>query len=151
MSQQVRRSQFVITYGPGAILEGHYGPRIIPAADIGLFRQGSSIRPEAYEVSDPRMSKGLLGGSRIFRLPSNAELYQPDNVDIYQTRHFPDWALCTRHWILHRSWQCPRCGTATLSSRPRAVRFIQACPDGHMDDVDWHNICLLYTSDAADE
>lgn len=139
MTQQMRRSQFVITYGPGAILEGASGPKVIPSPDIGLFRSGSSIQPETYEISDLRMSEGLLHRARIFHLPSNAELNLPESTPLYRTRNFPEWALCTRHWILHRGWhECPRCGPTMVDSRPRAVRFIRACPNGHMDDVDWH-------------
>src|SRR5947209_1050402 len=78
MTQQVRLSQFVITYGPGAILEGQNGPRVIPRPDIGLF-SGSNFLPSDFEISDQPMSEGLLGGARIFRLPSNAERQVSDS------------------------------------------------------------------------
>jgi hypothetical protein len=69
LTQQIRLSQFVITYGPGAILEGTYGPRIIPSPNIGLFNN-PAINLEDLEISDQRMSQGVLQGARIFRLPA---------------------------------------------------------------------------------
>lgn len=136
MAQHIRRSQFVITWGPGAILEGPRGPRIMPRPDIALF---TPLRrsPEDFEISDQRMSQGLLGNKRIFRLPSNAELGISDHGYIYHTKQFPEWCLCTAHWILYRLNQgCPRCGNPRGRGR-EAIRFVRACLAGHMDDIDW--------------
>ena len=94
MTQNIRASQFITTFGPGAILEGPYGPRIIPRPDIGLFLPGVGLSPERFEISDQRMSEGILNGARIFRLPSNAELQKPENYYIYRTKPFPEWKLC---------------------------------------------------------
>lgn len=138
MTQQIRGSQFVTTYGPGAILEGPDGPRLIPRPDIGLFGQNTSLDPDAFEISDQRMSEGLLRSARIFRLPSNAELNRPQNRYVYGTKPFPEWALCTEHWYLYRvSGRCPQCRQVGPSARRQAIRFIRACPAGHVDDVDW--------------
>lgn len=145
MTQHIRRSQFVITYGPGAILEGQNGPRIIPSAEIGLFpeRGGLGIRPADYEISDQRMSEGILGGARIFRLPSNAELGLPESQKVYQTKRFPYWKLCLmmrehtgRFYVLYTGSSCPMCKKRGRGDQ-EAIRFIKACPDGHMDDFHW--------------
>lgn len=136
MTQHLRLSQFVITWGPGSILEGKYGPKIIPEPDIGLFSPSSVFRPEDFEVSDQRMSQGLLNGARIFRLPSNAELGVSQDRYIYGTKPFPSWSLCVQHSILYHGNQCPQCKVPG-QKRAQAIRFIRACPDGHMDDVDW--------------
>jgi hypothetical protein len=143
MTQHIRRSQFIFTYGPGAILEGPYGPRVILRPDIGLFSTGS-LSPERYEVSDQRMSQGLLGGARIFRLPSNAELQKTQNQYIYQTKPFPNWKLCLNmpahngdFYVLYSAPSCPLCGGTGWRGR-EAIRFIKACPAGHMDEVDWY-------------
>jgi len=141
VSQPVRQSQFVLTYGPGAILEGQFGPRVIPRPDIGIFIQGLS--PSQYEISDQRMSQGLLQGARIARLPSNAELGRPSYFYVYHTRNFPTWKLClnvNRHngdfYVLHSQWRCPVCGNSS-KRRSESIRFIRACSAGHMDDFDW--------------
>lgn len=128
-TQDIRHSQFVITYGPGAILEGQRGPVAILASGHGLFTD--DFGPERLEIVNRRMSQGLLGGRRIFRPPSGSEGF------IWKTKPFPGWALCIDHWILYRLRDgCPRCqGQRT---RKQAIRFIRACAAGHMDDVDWY-------------
>lgn len=144
MTQPLRISQFVITYGPGAILEGPRGPCIIPSPDIGLFAGPNPITtPASLEISDQRMSVGLLGNARIFRLPSNAELGQDENRALYSTRPFPSWSLCIntnahagRIAILYIGRGCPVCGDNTRR-RQQAIRFVSACARGHLDDVDW--------------
>ena len=144
MTQKVRLSQYVLTYGPGAILEGQGSSRVIPTADIGLFGP-QGIAPQTYEVSDPRMSQGLLGGARIHRLPSNAELNEDEDRYLYITRPFPEWLLCQafrthqgRHAVLFRGRDCPECPPGrNFALRPAPVRFVMACRSGHLDDVNW--------------
>jgi hypothetical protein len=67
---------------------------------------------------------------------------------------FPSWALCSYHQILYLKRRgarnprqaCPRC--QPLSSevdawqrvRQQAIRFVQVCPRGHLDDVNWVGI-----------
>jgi hypothetical protein len=145
MTQHIRRSQFIFTYGPGAILEGPKGPRVIPAPDIGLFSTGS-LPPDRYAVSDQRLSQGLLSGARIFRLPSNAELQRPENQYIYRTKPFPNWKLCLNilqhngnFYVLYQGSSCPLCGGTGWRGR-EAIRFIKACPAGHVDEVEWYTL-----------
>lgn len=148
-AQPLRRSQFITTYGPGAILEGPEGPRMIPVLnDSGLFQQQG---PDNFEITDLRLSRALLGGAGILRVPSNAELGEIDARYIYDTFPFPDWALCMHHKILYRkitsdNRACPRCrplassDSAWMHVRREAIRFVRACPAGHLDDVDWPHL-----------
>ena len=112
-AQSIRRSQFITTYGPGAILEGSEGPRVIPSLDGS--RVFTNLRVTDFEVTDQRLSQALLNDSGILRLPSNAEVGEPDNRYIYRTGRFPSWSLCVRgHAILYRKTSgdnraCPRC------------------------------------------
>lgn len=147
-TQNIRPSQFITTYGPGSIIEGRNGPRLIPSAGIGLFHD-PTIDIEDYEISNSRLSQGVLGGARVFRLPSNAELGKKEDIPLYRTKIFPNWNLCTnsgRHsnerledlYILYHSSQqrCPIC-KEQVSKNQQAIRFIVACPEGHLDDFDW--------------
>jgi hypothetical protein len=149
----LRRSQFITTYGPGAILEGRSGPRIIPALEnSGVFTPERPIHD--FEITDSRLSSALLGGASIVRLPSNAELNLPETRSIYNTFSFPAWALCTRHHVLYLKRRgegnpnraCPRCdplkdeNAAWQRVHQQAIRFIMACPQGHLDDVNWPGI-----------
>lgn len=97
---QIRRSQFLTTYGPGAILEGVNGPRVIPSPEFsGVFAQVDDLL--RFEITDQRLSQGLLEGAGILRLPSNAELGEPETKALYKTHRFPSWSLCTKHNILY--------------------------------------------------
>mgnify|MGYP000971750042 CR=1 FL=1 len=155
-SQNLRRSQFITTYGPGAILEGPEGPKMIPSIDIsGIF---DGLTPENFEILDRRLSHALLNDASIIRLPSNAELGKPDGYGIYKTKRFPGWSLCTRHRVLYRKTQsdnisCFRCephsdrNVAWTQANRQAIRFVRACPEGHLDDVDW--IGLVHQSNQG--
>ena len=135
MTQPLRRSQFILSAGPGAIIESVNGPRIIPLPNIGL----TNFQPDKYEISEPRMSKGLLHNKRIFYLPSNAELKKKDSYALYKTKKFPNWCLCNKHWILYK-WHkgCSSCLSEGVSKRKiQEIRFVRACKKGHLDDVDW--------------
>ncbi len=147
---QIRRSQFLTTYGPGAILEGINGPRVILSPEFsGIFSRVDDLT--RFEITDQRLSQGLLDGAGILRLPSNAELGESETKPLYQTKRFPSWALCTTHNILYHKTQdderaCPKCPPAKdkweawrVASR-QAIRFVRACPAGHLDDVDWVGI-----------
>jgi hypothetical protein len=147
---QIRRSQFLTTYGPGAILEGVNGPRIILSPELsGVFAQVDDL--SRFEITDQRLSQGLLGGAGILRLPSNAELGEPETKALYKTHRFPSWSLCTKHNILYRKSKdddkaCPKCPPrkdkweAWREAGRQAIRFVRACPAGHLDDVDWVGI-----------
>lgn len=147
MGQQIRLSQFIFNYGPGAIIETINGPRIIQSFDTGLFNSsnrinGKELNPEDFEINNQCLTYGLLDGVRIFRIPSNAELNIDENVSLYFTKSFPDWALCVKEDILYNlSKGCPnasRCGNCSGRNRRDAIRFVRACPNGHLDDVDWN-------------
>lgn len=148
--QDLRRSQFILTYGPGSILEGRDGPRIIPSLGWGLGGKLGRMLQE-YEVHDLRMSFVLRKmvekykdfNMRFFVLPSNSS-ERKVNLGLYRTYIFPAWRICYgkdgKHEpnipILYDSSKydyCPLCHQKSKTS----IRFVCACPDGHLDDVDW--------------
>lgn len=145
--QAVRPSQFVLTYGVGSVLEAPNGPRmILDFENWGRIFGKSSTSVELstkYQIRDDNVS-ALLNGGKIFRLPSNAELQLPDEQVLFKTDPFPHWALCQDHRILYEltatgSTRCPRCRPGKAAQR-EAIRFVRACPRGHLDDVDWKGI-----------
>ena len=90
---KVRPSQFILVYGPGALLEGPDGPRLVRDAGIGLFSEHGGRDPNMYRIDDDRMSRGLLGGAKIYRLPTESET---GDGKAYGTVEFPKWKLCLR-------------------------------------------------------
>ena len=166
MTQQIRPSQFIFTYGPGAILESPSGPVIVKdLRDMltSLAQRGKPRNLSDIEIQDQRFTSSRLhpelqmdGPWRILRIPSNAELGWAEGKMVYPVASFPNWSLCTRHQhqdpstqkmfpegILYESKNgCPKCGINDDFERRRragaeAYRFVRACPEGHLDDVPW--------------
>lgn len=144
--QPMTRSQFVLTYGPGSILESKNGPRIIPSIQIGLTREII----EQYELHDVRMANLLKKDSEnknvgLFVLPSYEAEKNKRHKRFYRTFPFPKWKICHGN---HKSDNsilfydpsneevCPICKKKSNSY----VRFVRACPSGHLDDVNWNYI-----------
>lgn len=139
--QSIRISQMVLTWGPGAILESRDGPRII-------LRNGLQLPPgvslDHLKLSSPELETllarltGLSSSSvRVFQVPGAG------TIDAYwKTKPFPEWHLCVMHQILYKD-RCPECEQESLPIRRRrreAIRFVLACPAGHLDDVDWDRL-----------
>ena len=143
------RSQFILVYGPGSIIESENGPRLIPSLRNGLFK--FSEVTTKYKIPDVRMEHLIKSinpnaGKSInfFALPSNAAEGQNENWGLYKTLIFPAWKICynskdhkNNKPILYNSaydgGKCPCCGNESQSH----VRFVLACPEGHLDDVNW--------------
>lgn len=111
-----------------------------------LFQTESPVQ---YQIIEPALEPLLPAGARILRVPTNAEKQVPDSTPIYKTVPFPRWSLCTEHNTLYIYSQgasrtgCPRCPplkdrwAARARSRREAIRFVLACPEGHLSDVNW--------------
>lgn len=158
--QSLRASQYITTFGPGSILETPDGPVVIAAPSHSqLFKHR---HPDEYEITDLRLSQTLLSDSKIFRIPSNAELGVNENKIVYHAYHFPRWSLCSAHGVLYRyqppnTIGCPQChqetpgakwGAVWAKSRQEAVRFVLACADGHLDEVSWKSL-IQHTSSCS--
>lgn len=144
MGQAIRPSQFILSYGVGSIIEAPRGPRLVPVFDKWdlsrtIFASGAIAR---FRVEDPNASAQLNGGE-IFEIPTNAQFDLSESRPLFRTIRFPHWALCQRHRILYRLGaqgrsKCPRCGGRAGDAQDESIRFVRACPNGHLDDVDWH-------------
>lgn len=142
---EVRPSQFITTFGPGSILETRSGPVVIRSV-AELFTH-ISRSPQDFEILDARLSRTELGGARICRIPTNAELDLPGDEYIYPSLRFPYWSLCTRHQPVQVLYQagngCPRCPGMPDWQRldkagKEAIRFVLACKGGHLGEVNWN-------------
>ncbi len=155
-AQSIRPSQFITTFGPGSILEGPDGPRVIYDLARSNVFHGQPVSD--FSINDSGLSRVISNetgvSAQIVRLPTNADHNTPDGEDIYETEMFPKWSLCTDHNFLYRRRPavddkhtgCPQCAkhhssySAHVRSRREAIRFVQACKAGHMDDVAWSRL-----------
>ena len=146
--QQIRRSQYILTYGPGSIIEGINGPCVMRDLDVET-KFFNPKRIKKYEKTDARAKEilaNIVGDTtpdriHIFALPTNESEKIPNNYPLFETIGFPEWKICYNHNrhsenILYdgKLKKCPECN---INSEGH-VRFIRACPRGHMDDVDWN-------------
>lgn len=141
--QQLRPSQFITTYGPGAILETGSGPVVISSLERLFVDNGIALQD--FEIRDSRLTRDpALNGAGIVRIPTNAELGREQQFPLYPSEAFPYWSLCRDHWMLHLARNaCPLCPPrgaryAREKAGREAIRFVRACPAGHLDDVDWN-------------
>jgi hypothetical protein len=142
----IRPSQFILSYGVGSIIETDRGSRIIPS-----FQKWGKYfsKYSSKEIDDSSAINQLLNNkedAKIFSIPTNSDLKKSDNKNIYQLFVFPRWGVCMMHSgvpILGKinetgSFDCPSCKRENLvSPKITGIRFVCACPKGHLDDVDW--------------
>ena len=150
--QELRRSQFVTVYGPGAIIEGPNGSRLIPSLK-GLGYNCNDAFFKKYELKDIRMSHLLNEEdessyeNHLLEIPSNTSSDIGEKNIIYSTIVFPAWHVCYKRnpAILYYdkiydehcdAYNPQKCMDCDKENNPN-VRFVRACPDGHLDEVYW--------------
>ena len=149
-TQPLMRSQYILTYGPGSIIESSNGPRLIPSLKIGLGRNFDKYA-DKYQVPDIRLEHLINtfwksnDNVRFFQLPSNDSEGIKEHFGLYKTMIFPVWQICYNNKghdsntsILFNSkyyrGKCPCCGKSKYSN---PVRFVCACYEGNLDEVPW--------------
>lgn len=114
-----------------------------------------------FVISDSRMERMLRyfnskkkqfeSEIKVFKLPTNADLRVQETQNILEGYVFPRWGICTQHRgnkiMMKFSYvdqfgtialECPRCrDQGNLLKRGVPVRFVQACPNGHLQDIFW--------------
>ena len=140
---EIRSSQVITTYGPGALIDLPRHSAIVSGLD-------SWPKPEDLtEISEPRLTEKLTALTGI-RSP---ELFAPPAASSdprvrsrgIRAEIFPDWFVVQED---RKTAQRP--GSRRLAHRKAldergrldgrkvvATRFVRACPRGHVDDLDW--------------
>lgn len=140
---QVRQSQVITTYGPGALIDL---PRY--SAIVGGLDTWPQLADLA-EITEPRLTRKLermtsVPAPRLFAPPpdSNDPREATRGIGAYR---FPEWfvvqeAVATEdrersrrlvpRRALDEKWRYERLPVV-------ATRFVRACPKGHVDDIDW--------------
>jgi hypothetical protein len=141
---QIRRSQVITTYGPGALIDLPKHSAIVGGLDT--WPKVSDL----VEILEPRLTRKLrvmtgVTPATLFAPPPDSSLpgETPKGVGAWR---FPEWFVVQEssgsedrersRRLVHRKrlddkWR--------LEGRPVvATRFVRACPRGHVDDIDWH-------------
>ncbi|GAA1108721.1 DUF1998 domain-containing protein [Nocardiopsis metallicus] len=133
---RVRQAQTIVPFGVGAIVETR-GESFV-AADISHWPSSSPW------VDSPRLAERLkVTGFRSLPPAANDFFDSPDGDGAPCVR-FPSWLFCAscrrmKRWATADEQPgsaplCPACPTPQVLV---PMRFVQVCPAGHMDDVDW--------------
>jgi len=155
---KLRRSMVVQTFGPGSIVDFRADGAPVSAVMAGLEEWDHSFPLRSQDGSqmafEPRLQQ-KLGGLIGFRLPP-VVTEGPDREGRYDTRslvavRFPTWLQCPKcdrlapaiKWDYDPRYAyryCSRCTEHTPGRRRVPVipvRFVMACPAGHLDEFPW--------------
>ena len=145
---QLRRSQVITTFGPGALIDLPNDSAIVGGLDT--WGGESGLEP----IDEPRLSAKLMAmtgvpNPRLYAPPPEPESWQDRQRGIGAWR-FPEW------FVVQESGAGPgagaRSGSRSRRMVPRtaltngryekrpvvATRFVRACAKGHVDDIDWY-------------
>ena len=155
---ELRSSTVISTFGPGAIVDFRADTASVSAVVAGLESWDRNFRPPGLSneqrTYEPRLQRELgVGG---FRTPPVADEGSGNEEGSYVpalvARRFPEWLQCPRcdrigpadRWAREAGHAYRYCGSCTQSSFGHQtvyaipVRFLMACPKGHLEDFPWH-------------
>ena len=141
---QLRRSQVITTFGPGALIDLPNDSAIVG----GLDTWGSESKLQS--IDEPRLSAKLhamtdVPDPRLYAPPPEPEGWQEQRRGIGAWR-FPEWFVVQESSSGGQSSsRARRMVPRTALSKGRfdkrpvvATRFVRACSRGHVDDIDWY-------------
>lgn len=139
---QIRRSQVITTYGPGALIDLPRHSAVVGGLDT--WPKTSDLE----EISESRLSHKLeimtqVPAPRLYAPPPDANDPREPAKGIGAWR-FPEWFVVQESGgdghersrrLVHRKALDEK---GRYDGRPVvATRFVRACPKGHVDDLDW--------------
>ncbi len=140
---QVRQSQVVTTYGPGALIDLPKHSAIVGGLDS--WPKVSDLE----EILEPRLSRKIQAMTgvkfpKLYAPPPDSNDPREGPIGIGAWR-FPEWFVVqegaggererSRRLVHRRALD----GKNRFEDRPVvATRFVRACPKGHVDDLDWY-------------
>jgi hypothetical protein len=150
---QIRQSQMITTFGPGAMVD------LIDRAVVigGLEHWGFDLEKGFVALDDERLRRSLiprlkaldpnldLASESYFRMAPRCDDREPDRRVGVRALEFPRWFVCQGCRRLSRApegfdtkggryvHQCAQ----NRSARAVPVRFVAACPNGHLTDFPW--------------
>lgn len=156
---EIRRSQLIHNFGPGAVVDMRVTGGTVSGIHLGLEEWVNgvySIDPDLELQSIFLKRLKPITGRTEFRLPpvpkENLGFSRNTPDPSLTLRTFPTWLQCPSCSSLRRldNWavatpgkpgrSCPDCSRGNKKKLVFPARFIVACKDGHIDDFpwDWH-------------
>jgi hypothetical protein len=144
---QIRRSQAIATFGPGALIDLPEHSAIIGGLD------GWPRESELEEIKEPRLSAKLqvmtkVPYPRLYAPPADRSAPWESGPGVTAWR-FPEWFLVQEVETGERQEGPDRSRSRRLVHRKQLergrydrlrvvpTRFVRACPNGHVSDLDW--------------
>ena len=128
INRDIRKSQLITPFGPGAIYDK---------------------RGQSFVVTDTtkweRKGYNKLSSQRLRQQLGAVDIYEPGTSkgDVL-LRRFPKWLFCSKcrrmyYWRKEdETGKTPKCRNNKCEGHALTpIRFVQICPNGHMDDVSW--------------
>ena len=146
---ELRQSQMITTYGPGAMVDLVADAVLIPGLEHWHYKGASGYGIEHGRLAHNLRKRGLkLSQSLPFRAPPvNAE-GEPHRGCGIGAVEFPSWFVCPQRGcgeLLHKrdtehrgGRRVHRCAHSKKDSKLVPVRFVMACKNGHLDDFPWN-------------
>jgi hypothetical protein len=153
---QIRQSQVVTTFGPGAMVDLVDTAVVIGGLDHWAWPDGKWVA-----LDDARLRRSLvqrlkalhpdldLAASDYFRKPPEGEMRDPSPLVGVRALEFPRWFVCQGCHRLARAGDQFKhykgryrheCGGGK-AARAVPVRFVATCPRGHLTDFPWIPFC----------
>ena len=139
---QLRRSQLLTTYGPGALFDLPRHAAIIGGLDT--WPHPSKLE----EIVEPRLSRTIqhmtgVVGPKLYAPPASDDTPSADSSGIVVYR-FPEWFVVQEAFTPGERNHARRLVTRITLTKGRfaglpvvATRFVAACSHGHVDDLNW--------------
>lgn len=149
---KIRRSQLITAYGPGAMVDLIDDAVVIGGLD---FWQGEGMRvlPESRLCASINARRRQQGAKELrtdapFREPPSCDDQQPRKGSGIRAVEFPSWFVCQNPACraLLQAWNglerkgghyLHRCDERKSGAICVPVRFVAACPKGHLEEFPW--------------
>lgn len=145
---ELRQSQMITTYGPGALVDLVADAILIPGLEHWYYEREKDCGIEHSRLAQNLRQRGLkLHAVTPFRAPPVNASDEPHRGCGVRAVEFPSWFVCPQRGcseLLHKrdtddrsGRRVHRCSRAKKDSKLVPVRFVMACKNGHLDDFPW--------------
>jgi hypothetical protein len=146
---ELRQSQMITTYGPGALVDLVDDAILIPGLEYWAYGNAAGYEVPAPELAASLRRRGLkLSTTMPFRMPPVSRDDEQHVGCGIRAVEFPSWFLCPtpscqrlihkRDTELKKGQRRHRCPATETPRTLIPVRFALACVNGHLDDFPWN-------------